>query len=31
MLKLAIVGCGWAGSRHVEAIRELGEKIEVVL
>jgi predicted dehydrogenase len=30
MLKLAIVGCGWAGSRHVEAIRELGEKIEVV-
>lgn len=30
MLRLAIVGCGWAGSRHVEAIRELGEKIEVV-
>ncbi len=30
MLKLAIVGCGWAGSRHVEAIRELGDKIEVV-
>jgi len=29
MLKLAIVGCGWAGSRHVEAIRELGEKVEV--
>ena len=30
MLKLAIVGCGWAGSRHIEAVRELGEKIEVV-
>ena len=30
MLKLAIVGCGWAGSRHMEAIRELGEKVEVV-
>ena len=30
MLRLAIVGCGWAGSRHVEAIRELGDKVEVV-
>ncbi|MFT5369401.1 MAG: putative dehydrogenase [Candidatus Latescibacterota bacterium] len=30
MLKLAIVGCGWAGSRHVGAIRELDEKVEVV-
>jgi len=29
MIKLAIVGVGWAGSRHVEAIRELGEKVEV--
>ena len=30
MIRLAIVGVGWAGSRHVEAIRELGEKVEVV-
>ena len=29
MLRLAIVGCGWAGSRHVEAIRELGGKVDV--
>lgn len=28
MLRLAIVGCGWAGSRHVEAIRELDEKVD---
>ena len=29
MLRMAIVGTGWAGSRHVEAIRELGRKVEV--
>ena len=28
MLRMAIVGVGWAGSRHVEAIRELGRKVE---
>jgi len=28
MLKLAIVGCGWAGTRHLEAVRELGDKVE---
>ncbi|MDA0710769.1 MAG: Gfo/Idh/MocA family oxidoreductase [bacterium] len=30
MLKIAVVGCGWAGSRHVEAVRELGRDVEVV-
>ncbi len=29
MLKIAILGMGWAGTRHVEAIRELGRKISV--
>lgn len=29
MLRIAVVGVGWAGSRHVEAIAELGRKIEV--
>jgi UDP-N-acetyl-2-amino-2-deoxyglucuronate dehydrogenase len=29
MLKIAIVGIGWAGTRHVEAIRELNRKVEV--
>ena len=29
MLQVAIVGVGWAGARHVEGIRELGEKIRV--
>ena len=27
MLRIAIVGIGWAGTRHVEALRELGRKI----
>ncbi len=30
LLRLAIVGVGWAGSRHVEAVRELGQQVEVV-
>ena len=29
MLRLAVVGVGWAGSRHVEAIGELGRKAVV--
>ncbi len=29
MLNVAIVGAGWAGTRHVEAIRELGRKVSV--
>jgi predicted dehydrogenase len=29
-LRVAVVGVGWAGSRQVEAIRELGGGIEVV-
>lgn len=29
MLRMAVVGVGWAGSRHVEAVGELGCKIEV--
>ncbi len=29
MLRMAIVGVGWAGTRHVEAIRELGQKVTV--
>jgi predicted dehydrogenase len=29
MLRIAIVGVGWAGTRHVEAIRELGRKVTV--
>ena len=28
-MRLAIVGAGWTGQRHVEAARELGESIEV--
>ncbi len=27
MLRVAVVGVGWAGARHVEAIRELGRKV----
>ena len=30
MLRMAVIGVGWAGTRHVEAVRELGRKIEVV-
>ena len=29
MLRIAIIGVGWAGTRHVEAIRELGRKVTV--
>jgi predicted dehydrogenase len=29
MLRIAIVGVGWAGTRQVEAIRELGRKVTV--
>jgi predicted dehydrogenase len=29
MIGMAIVGVGWAGTRHVEAIRELNEKLHV--
>jgi hypothetical protein len=29
MLRLAILGPGWAGTRHVEVIRELGRKAVV--
>ena len=29
MLRLAILGVGWAGTRHVEAVRELGPKVVV--
>ena len=29
MLRLAIVGIGWAGERHVAGVRELGRKLEV--
>ena len=29
MLRLAILGPGWAGTRHVEAIRELGRRVIV--
>lgn len=29
MLRIAILGVGWAGTRHVEAIRELGRKVAV--
>ena len=29
MLRMAILGVGWAGTRHVEAIRELGCKVTV--
>ncbi|MFT5378445.1 MAG: putative dehydrogenase, partial [Candidatus Latescibacterota bacterium] len=29
MLRMAVVGVGWAGSRQVEAIGELGRKVEV--
>jgi predicted dehydrogenase len=29
MLRVAVIGMGWAGTRHVEAIRELGAKITV--
>ncbi len=28
-MRMAIIGVGWAGSRQVEAIRELGEKVSV--
>jgi predicted dehydrogenase len=30
MLRIAIVGVGWAGTRQVEAVRELGRKVSVV-
>ena len=30
MLRLAVVGVGWAGRRHVEAVGELGRRLEVV-
>jgi len=29
MLRIAILGVGWAGARHVEAVRELGRKLTV--
>ncbi len=29
MLRIAIIGVGWAGTRHVEAIRELGRNVTV--
>ena len=29
MLRMAIVGVGWAGTRQIEAIRELGRKVAV--
>ena len=29
MLNIAVIGVGWAGQRHVEAIRELGRKLTV--
>jgi len=29
MLRIAILGVGWAGTRHVEAIRELGRNVTV--
>lgn len=29
MLRIAVVGAGWAGQRHVEAVAELGAKVEV--
>ena len=29
MLRVAVVGVGWAGTRHVQAIRELGRKVTV--
>ena len=29
MLRMAIIGIGWAGVRHIEAIRELGRKLTV--
>lgn len=29
MLHIAVVGLGWAGTRHIEAIRELNEKLTV--
>ena len=28
-LRMAVVGVGWAGTRHVEACRELGRKVQV--
>jgi predicted dehydrogenase len=30
MLRLAVVGIGWAGTRQIEAIRELGRDVEAV-
>ena len=29
VLRMAVVGVGWAGSHHVEGARELGRKVEV--
>lgn len=30
MVRIAIVGMGWAGQRHVQAIRELGHGLDIV-
>ena len=29
MIRMAVVGIGWAGSHHVEGARELGRKVAV--
>ena len=29
MLRMAVIGVGWAGTRHAEAVKELGRKITV--
>ena len=29
IVRMAVVGVGWAGSHHVEGARELGRKVEV--
>ncbi len=29
MLRIAIIGVGWAGTRHIQAIQELGRKVRV--
>ncbi|MYB71551.1 MAG: hypothetical protein F4X75_24025 [Gemmatimonadetes bacterium] len=29
MMRMAVVGVGWAGSHHVEGARELGRKVVV--
>ena len=30
MLRMAFAGLGWAGTRQVEAVAELGRKVEAV-